>query len=108
MTRAARRHPSSPALLHSDGRVTTYSQLDERTNRIATALQSAYGVRRGDRVALHVTNRPEVVEVLLGVAKAGAIYVGLNFRLDQNDLRSIFANAEPRMLLTDGSTDPAV
>jgi acyl-CoA synthetase (AMP-forming)/AMP-acid ligase II len=107
VTRAARRRPQSPALLHDDGRVTTYLELDERSNRITSTLRSAYGVERGDRVALLVANRPEVVELLLGVAKSGGVYVGLNFRLDQKDLRSIFENAEPRLLLTDSSVDAA-
>ena len=107
VTRAARRRPESPALWHGNGRVTTYAELDERTNRIAATLQSAYDVAHGDRVAILVANRPEVVEVLLGVAKSGGVYVGLNFRLDQKDMRSIFANAEPRLLLTDASVDSA-
>ena len=108
VTRAARRRPESPALLHSDGTVVSYRQLDERTNRVASALQGLYGVKRGDRVALLVANRPEVVEIMLGVAKAGAIYVGLNFRLDQSDLRSILANAQPALLLTDGALGETV
>jgi len=107
VARAARRRPQSAALLHGDGRVTTYGELDERSNRIASTLESRYAVERGDRVAILVANRPEVVELLLGAAKSGGVYVGLNFRLDQKDLRSIFENAEPRLLLTDSSVDAA-
>ena len=78
ITRNAVRHPDDPAVFgalpHSN------ASLDERTNRIANHLLGL-GLQKGDRVAFLVANRPEVVEVMGGVAKAGLVYVGLNFRL---------------------------
>ena len=76
-------------------------QLDERTNRLANVLLERYGIGRGDRVALLVPNRLEVLEVLGGCAKAGAVYCGLNFRLGEEEYEAIFENAEPRLLITE-------
>ena len=39
---------------------------------------------------------------MAGVAKAGMVYVGLNFRLSQQELLSIFENSQPAAVITDG------
>ena len=101
--RNAARYPGATALFGAgpQGRDVTWAELEERTNRLANTLAGPLGVAAGDRVALLVANRPEVVEVLGGITKAGAVYVGLNFRLGPNELDWIIGNARPRLLLCD-------
>ncbi|MEU7134884.1 SDR family NAD(P)-dependent oxidoreductase [Streptomyces sp. NPDC046261] len=55
----------------------TYAELEERTGRLAGHL-AGLGVRRGDRVALVVGNRVEMVESCLAVLRAGAVGVPLD------------------------------
>lgn len=93
------RYPSRPAIF-GDG-ACTHAELNARTNRIANHLLDQ-GFTKGDRVALLVANRSEVVEILGGVAKAGLVYVGLNFRLGDVELEQVFDNAQPSLLITDG------
>ena len=81
--RNAVRDPESTAIFGSAE--LTYGQLDKRTTKIAHYLKST--LKKGDRVALYVANRPEVVEVIGGVAKSGCVYVGLNFRLGDLELQ---------------------
>ncbi len=95
--RNAVRNPDSKAIF-GDAEL-TYDQLNKRTNKIAHYLNSFLG--KGDRVALFVANRPEVIEVIGGSAKSGCIYVGLNFRLGESELHQIFDNSEPSLLITD-------
>jgi len=95
--RNAVRFPESAAIFGSAE--FTYSQLDKRTNKIAHYLSSF--LNKGDRVALFVANRPEVMEIIGGVAKAGCVYVGLNFRLSDMELHQIFENSDPSLLITD-------
>jgi amino acid adenylation domain-containing protein len=59
------------------GRSLTYGELDAASNAIARTLMSA-GVKRGDRVAIFMTKRVEVVACVYGVLKAGAAYVPLD------------------------------
>jgi len=100
VARIAARAPNSLALF--DGpRTMDYRALDERSNRLAHALRGHFDVGAGERVALLVHNRMEVVEVLAGCAKAGAVYVGLNFRMTEPELQSVFDNAQPRLLITE-------
>lgn len=100
IARNALQHPTATAVFDGD-RSLTYPQLDERTARLANVLRGRFGVGRGERVALLVHNRLEVVEVLGGCAKAGVTYVGLNFRLKPREYADILDNAEPRVLITE-------
>ena len=92
------RHPEATAVFGEQH--LTHRDLDVRSNRVANMLL-ARGLTKGDRVAFLVANRCEVVEVLGGVAKAGLVYVGLNFRLGVVELEQVFENAEPSVVVTD-------
>lgn len=96
--RNAVRTPKAPAIFGSGAK--NYEQLDVKSNQIAHFLVH-YGLKKGDRVALLVANRQEVVEVVTGIAKAGLVYVGLNFRLGPVEMQQIFENSEPTMVITD-------
>ncbi|SHK52811.1 Acyl-CoA synthetase (AMP-forming)/AMP-acid ligase II [Pseudonocardia thermophila] len=96
----ARKNPSSTAAFDGD-RQLSYAELDERTNRLANTLHGRYGVAKGDRVAVLLRNRLEVAEAIVAVTKAGGVYCGLNFRMSLDEYRSIFTNAEPKVLITE-------
>jgi acyl-CoA synthetase (AMP-forming)/AMP-acid ligase II len=100
LVRSARAAPSKLAVFDGERRL-TYRELDERASRFANVLDGRYGIERGDRIALLVHNRLEVVEVLVGAAKAGAVYVGLNFRLGLPEYEAIFENCTPRLLVAE-------
>ena len=97
VTRSARRYPDRTAAFDDTGEV-SYAELERRSNQVAHLLADA-GVARGDRVALLAPNRLEVCEVMAGVAKAGMVYVGLNFRLSAEDLGHILGNAAPAVII---------
>ena len=100
VTRISQRAPESLALFDGE-RGMDYATLDARTNRLTNLLCDGHHFGKGERVALLVHNRMEVVEVLVGVAKAAMVYVGLNFRMTEAELVSVLDNAEPRMLVTE-------
>ncbi len=100
VTRISQRAPASLALFDGE-RTMDYATLDGRTNRLANLLHDGHHFSKGERVALLVHNRMEVVEVLVGVVKAAMVYVGLNFRMTEAELVLVLDNAEPRMLITE-------
>lgn len=57
--------------------IMTYRQLDDAANRFANALVSL-GVKKGDRVAIHLPNCPQFVIAFFGAFKAGAIVIAFN------------------------------
>ena len=100
-TRSARRYPDRLAAFDCH-RQMRWAELDERSNRLANLLHSGLGLEKGSRVAFWAPNRLAVPEVLAGVAKAGMVYVGLNFRMSDTDFSHVFQNAEPRLLIVAG------
>ncbi|MEJ6981954.1 amino acid adenylation domain-containing protein [Pedobacter sp. P351] len=65
--------PSSIALIFEDTRL-TYSELNERSNRLAHYLQSK-GVKAGSMVPLCIERGAEMITGILAILKAGGAYV---------------------------------
>jgi amino acid adenylation domain-containing protein len=72
----ARTHPGSPAL--SDGKQRMcYAELDARADLLARGLR-VLGVRDGEHVGTCLERSADLVTALLGVLKAGAVYVPMD------------------------------
>lgn len=84
--------PDRVALICGDEQL-TYAQLEEKANRFAHYLMDQ-GVREGDKVGLYCRNRIEIVIAMLGIIKAGAILVNVNFRYVEGELRYLFDNSD--------------
>jgi len=93
----ARTQPSSAAYIHHDT-TASYVDLEAEIDRLARALL-AVGVRRGDRVAMLSTPRPEYWACLIAAASIGAVWVGLNPRYQLNELTHIARDSKPRLLI---------
>ena len=84
--------PDRVALICGD-RQLTYAQLEEQANRLAHYLID-HGVKKDDKVGLYCRNRIEIVVAMLGIVKAGAILVNVNFRYVEGELRYLFDNSD--------------
>ncbi len=106
-----RRSPDRPAIRFSapDGTRTdlTYAELHAESRRIAAGLH-ARGLRRGDRVAFFLGNRPEFVTAYLAVVSLGAVMVPLNLAYRRREIAHILGDAGPRLLLTERSQLPVL
>ncbi|MDJ0657525.1 MAG: AMP-binding protein [Xanthomonadales bacterium] len=83
------------------GRSYTYRQLDDRLRRLANGLQHAFGVGKGDRVALLAQNSTAVYECLFGGWELGAALMPLNWRLSAPEIAALIEHGEPRVLIYD-------
>jgi long-chain acyl-CoA synthetase len=82
-------HPDRPAVIMSgSGEVTTYGQLDERSNRLAHALR-ATGLRTGDHLALMMENSSALLEVAWAAQRSGLYYTALNSHLRRSEVQHI-------------------
>jgi acyl-CoA synthetase (AMP-forming)/AMP-acid ligase II len=84
--------PDRVALICGDDQL-TYAQLEEKANRFAHYLIDQ-GVKKDDKVGLYCRNRNEIVIAMLGIVKAGAILVNVNFRYVESELRYLFDNSD--------------
>jgi fatty-acyl-CoA synthase len=84
--------------LRFEGRDLSYAGFATRIAAVARGLQSACGVRCGDRVALLAANHPEHLVLLFACARLGAMLVPLNWRLAVPELAFIVGDSTPRVL----------
>jgi acyl-CoA synthetase (AMP-forming)/AMP-acid ligase II len=84
--------PERVALICGDEKL-TYAQLEEKANRLAHYLMEQ-GVKKDDKVGLYCRNRIEIVIAMLGIVKAGAILVNINYRYVEGELRYLFENSD--------------
>ncbi|GAA0313672.1 hypothetical protein GCM10009540_36440 [Streptomyces turgidiscabies] len=99
LTAHAERSPSRVAYA-DDERDVTYAELERRTGRLAAYLAGA-GVRRGDRVAILLGNRVEMVESVLAGVRAGAVGVPLNPRSSEAELAHLLEDSGASAVVTD-------
>ncbi len=99
LTRRTRRMPNREALVETDsGRRFTYTNLNERTNRLANGMTNI-GIKAGDRVAILLMNCSEFVETFFAVGKLGATLVPLNWRLTSDELEFILKDSGSTALI---------
>lgn len=93
----ARKSPDSPAIIDEDGKVTTYSQLDEQATRIALGLLEL-GIEPGDRIAIQLPNVSEFLIILMGAAKASILPVLCHMPYTEKDLDYIMELTESKAI----------
>lgn len=95
----ARLTPDREALFDLEtGQRYTYADLNNRANRAANFMRQL-GVSLGDRVSILAQNSVVYLDLFYGLAKIGAIFTPLNWRLVANELTYIVNDCEPRVLI---------
>lgn len=104
--RSAYRYPDKPALILGDATM-TYAQLEEACNRFAHALLE-HGLQKYDRVAVLAHNTIHHVIAWLGTAKAGGIYLAINYLLRGKDISYCINHSESRVFVVEDALYPLV
>lgn len=92
--------PDREALLeYETGRRFSYAALNERACRAANFLRDEMGVQAGDRVSLLAHNGVAYLDLFFGLAKIGAVFTPLNWRLAAQELSYIVNDCTPRVLI---------
>jgi fatty-acyl-CoA synthase len=82
-------------------RTFTWVEMNDRTNRLANALATEFGVGFEDRVAVLANNNTNFFEVQFACWKLGAIFVPLNWRLAIPELEFIVGDCSPNVIVYD-------
>jgi long-chain acyl-CoA synthetase len=101
LQKTADKYAGKMAIVYGDRRI-SYSELDEASNKIASTLIE-FGVNKGDRVAMMLSNSPEFVITYFGIVKIGALAVPLEPKYRVNELTHIFDNALPKVLVVESA-----
>jgi fatty-acyl-CoA synthase len=90
--------PSADAVIFRGDRL-GFVALRERADTLARALL-ALGVRKGDRVAILLPNRPEWLIAAIAAAKVGAITTAVSTFSTARELAWTLEHAQPRVIVT--------
>jgi amino acid adenylation domain-containing protein len=98
LEKSAARYPEKMAVW-ARGTSITYRELESRSNQLAHLLREQ-GVRKGDRVGIYFPKCVESIIVMLGIVKAGGVYVPLDPSQPADRIAYIIANCGIRAVVT--------
>ena len=91
--------PDKASIIFKD-QLLSYRQLDETTRQFANTL-SSLGIGYGDRVALFMGNRPDLIELYLACFFIGAVAVPLNSRFQTDEVIYACEKSTPKLMIVD-------
>jgi len=102
----ATRHPDRPCL-EDDVEVRTYQEVRDASHRIALSLGDR-GVVSGDKVATLSPNSVTMLEGILGIYRAGCVFVPLNVLNSENENGTILRSNDVSVLFYDSKFSDVV
>ena len=97
---SAERHPDKAATIF-EGNAFTYKELQNKIENLASHLQHACGVQRGDRVLLDMQNGHDFVIACLAILRADAVVVPVSPMNLAGELHHYIADSDARVALTE-------
>lgn len=94
-------HPAAIAI-RSGGEQISYAELNQRSNRIAHALLQL-DVAPKQVVAILMRDGPKQIEAMLGVLKAGGVFVCLDINYPTSRLNDIVQEARPSVVIAEAT-----
>ncbi|XP_059862938.1 long-chain fatty acid transport protein 6 isoform X2 [Delphinus delphis] len=93
-----RKQPQKPFIIY-EGDIYTYQDVDKRSSRVAHVFLNHSTLKRGDTVALLMSNEPDFIHVWFGLAKLGCVVAFLNSNIRYVSLLHCIRSCEPRALV---------
>jgi long-chain acyl-CoA synthetase len=84
-----------------DATSATFADALEFSNAVAYVMRSELGVKPGDRIAVALTNVPELGLVFTAAARIGAIMVPFNYMLKAEELTRSISDCGAKVLITE-------
>jgi fatty-acyl-CoA synthase len=103
LRRSAYMFPEKTAVVYG-GRRYSYSELEERVNRLASRLRDS-GLGKGERVAFLCPNTPPILEGHFAVPAAGLVLVAINTRLGRDEVTYIVEHSGAKMVFVDAELE---
>jgi len=103
--------PAKPAVFDSGkdpGLRLTFSQMNDRANKLANWLREQARINAGDRVAILARDGVEHLDTFFACSKIGAIHTAYNWRLHWREIAAISAGCQPKVLIYSGEFSQAV
>ncbi|MEP3047912.1 MAG: acyl-CoA synthetase [Roseibium sp.] len=100
LTKNANRWPERPAIIW-DNSTWSWSELDQRVSALAAALQSEFGLSKGDSLLIQAQNSNQMTEIMLAAFRLGAVWVPCNFRQAPGETAYAAEKSKAKLFLCD-------
>lgn len=80
----------------------SYRELDENSNWIASNLKSL-GLKAGDRIIVSMNQNAELIEIILGIVKAGGIYIPVDPKYPMERINFIIKDSLSKYIVLDSN-----
>lgn len=97
----ARLAPDAPALLQGTTLHANYGQFAAQACAVAQSLSRVHGIQPGDRIALYMPNRTELLVLMYAAWWAGAVIVPINYKLHPKEAAWIADDAQASLVFSD-------
>ncbi len=81
----------------------TYAELESESNRLAGQLIED-GLTPGERVGLFMEKKPKTLVAMLGISKAGGVYVPMDYNSPPERVLKVIKSSAPSLIFVDDST----
>ena len=99
----AQKYKNKTAIIFGSDRI-SFHELREQSLKLANVLKAS-GIRKGDKVALCLSNSPEYIFSYLACFCLGAVGVPLDFMLKEDELISCLEHSESKLLIAASRKD---
>jgi len=99
LKRQAIKYPDMEGFIFKEHRI-TYQYMEERANRLGNALIGE-NVKKGEKIAILMQNRQELLEIFHASAKIGSVNVPINIRLSPPEIAYILNNSESKIVFVE-------
>jgi len=104
---SARRFPKKACISFYDS-VISFAEFKEQAERLAGFLQTACGVRRGDRVGLYLQNSPQFIVGYYAILRADAMVVPVNPMLLTQEVGHIVSDSGAKVMIAAQELHPRI
>jgi long-chain acyl-CoA synthetase len=108
LAETATRTADAPALMTGERVDATYAGFARASAAIGRALIEKHGIRKGDRIAIFMSNRTAYLEALYGIWFTGAAAVPVNSKLHAKEAAWIIGDAGAAVAFVDDRLAPAL
>ncbi|MEJ2418253.1 MAG: class I adenylate-forming enzyme family protein [Exilibacterium sp.] len=93
------KNPASPSVIMLNDSI-DYASIFALSERIAGGLVE-FGLVKGDRVAIHMLNRPEVIAICYACLKVGAVIVPISNKSSKDEIQKLLSHSRARFYFGD-------
>ncbi|AXW87084.1 ligase [Lonsdalea britannica] len=92
-------HPTETVVIQNNKNI-IFTELLDLSEKVAAGLKQD-GIKKGDRISIHVGNKIELLATYYACLKIGAIFVPINLKISANEAKKLIQHSSSRLYIGD-------